>query len=152
MFDNLILLVFSGVWADVEMMKERFSKLLLGEDMSGCGTGVSTSLAISNAITNLCGMLCPLFFFFLQCLDDGIQKFHDIGFFLVIVIALSFPQFPATLFGQLWRLEPLPAEKKAMWRREMEWLLCVSDHIVELIPSWQTFPDGSKLEVTALAI
>lgn len=29
----------------------------------------------------------------------------------------------------------------------MEWLLCVSDHIVELTPSWQTFPDGTKLEV-----
>ncbi|KAF2306210.1 hypothetical protein GH714_015773 [Hevea brasiliensis] len=92
--------------SETEMMKERFSKLLLGEDMSGCGNGVCTALAISNAITNLC----------------------------------------ATLFGQLWRLEPLPTEKKAMWRREMEWLLCVSDHIVELIPSWQTFPDGSKLE------
>ncbi|CAK7342748.1 unnamed protein product [Dovyalis caffra] len=93
--------------SETEMMKERFSKLLLGEDMSGCGNGVCTALAISNAITNLC----------------------------------------ATLFGQLWRLEPLPPEKKAMWRREMEWLLCVSDHIVELMPSWQTFPDGSKLEV-----
>ncbi|XP_048225509.1 rop guanine nucleotide exchange factor 7 [Ricinus communis] len=93
--------------SEIEMMKERFSKLLLGEDMSGCGNGVCTALAISNAITNLC----------------------------------------ATLFGQLWRLEPLPPEKKAMWRREMEWFLCVSDHIVELIPSWQTFPDGSKLEV-----
>lgn len=34
-----------------------------------------------------------------------------------------------------------------MWQREMDCLLCVSDHIVELIPSWQTFPDGSKLEV-----
>lgn len=34
-----------------------------------------------------------------------------------------------------------------MWRREMEWLLSVSDHIVELTPNWQTFPDGSKLEV-----
>ena len=53
----------------------------------------------------------------------------------------------ATLFGQLWRLEPLAPEKKAMWRREMDWLLCVSDYIVELIPSLQTFPDGSKLEV-----
>ncbi|XP_072954761.1 rop guanine nucleotide exchange factor 7-like [Typha angustifolia] len=93
--------------SDAEMMKERFSKLLLGEDMSGCGKGVCTALAISNAITNLC----------------------------------------ATIFGQLWRLEPLPTEKKSMWRREMEWLLCVSDHIVELIPTWQTFPDGSKLEV-----
>lgn len=38
------------------MMKERFSKLLLGEDMSGSGKGVCTALVISNAITNLCGM------------------------------------------------------------------------------------------------
>ncbi|CAL9094083.1 unnamed protein product [Musa acuminata var. zebrina] len=96
-----------GCASDIELMKERFSKLLLGEDMSGCGKGVCTALAISNAITNLC----------------------------------------ATVFGQLWRLEPLPPEKKSMWRREMEWLLCVSDHIVDLMPSWQTFPDGSKLEV-----
>ncbi|KAG7549186.1 PRONE domain [Arabidopsis thaliana x Arabidopsis arenosa] len=93
--------------SEVEMMKERFSKLLLGEDMSGSGNGVCTALAISNAITNLC----------------------------------------ATLFGQLWRLEPLPTEKKEMWRREMEWLLCVSDHIVEMTPTWQTFPDGTKLEI-----
>ncbi|CAN7070064.1 hypothetical protein IGI04_042125 [Brassica rapa subsp. trilocularis] len=93
--------------SEIEMMKERFSKLLLGEDMSGSGNGVCTALAISNAITNLC----------------------------------------ATLFGQLWRLEPLPKEKKDMWRREMEWLLCVSDHIVEMTPTWQTFPDGTKLEI-----
>ncbi|KAK6145417.1 hypothetical protein DH2020_022237 [Rehmannia glutinosa] len=53
----------------------------------------------------------------------------------------------ATVFGQLWRLEPLPSEKKSMWKREMEWLLCVSDHIVEMIPSWQTFPHGSRVEV-----
>ncbi|GLT43794.1 hypothetical protein SLA2020_177250 [Shorea laevis] len=95
--------------SEIEMMKERFAKLLLGEDMSGSGKGVCTALAISNAITNLC----------------------------------------ASIFGQLWRLEPIPEEKKSMWRREMELLLCVSDHIVELIPSWQTFPDGSKLEVMA---
>lgn len=43
-------------YVEVEMMKERFSKLLLGEDMSGSGNGVCTALAISNAITNLCGM------------------------------------------------------------------------------------------------
>ncbi|KAL9231395.1 hypothetical protein vseg_006629 [Gypsophila vaccaria] len=93
--------------SEMEMMKERFAKLLLGEDMSGSGKGVCSALAISNAITNLC----------------------------------------ATIFGQLWRLEPLSLEKKSMWRREMEWLLCVGDHIVELIPTWQTFPDGKKLEV-----
>ena len=39
-----------------------------------------------------------------------------------------------------------------MWRREMDWLLCVSDHIVELVPTWQTFPDGTRLEVTSLAV
>ncbi|KAJ1286224.1 hypothetical protein BS78_03G336700 [Paspalum vaginatum] len=93
--------------SEMEMMKERFAKLLLGEDMSGSGKGVCTALAISNAITNLC----------------------------------------ATIFGQLWRLEPLPPEKKAMWRREMDWLLCVSDHIVELVPTWQSFPDGTRLEI-----
>ncbi|GMI80796.1 ROP (rho of plants) guanine nucleotide exchange factor 5, ROP GUANINE NUCLEOTIDE EXCHANGE FACTOR 5 [Hibiscus trionum] len=92
---------------EIDMMKERFAKLLLGEDMSGSGKGVCTALAISNAITNLC----------------------------------------ATIFGQLWRLEPISEEKKSMWKREMEWLVCVSDHIVEFIPSWQNFPDGSKLEV-----
>lgn len=36
-------------------MKERFSKLLLGEDMSGSGKGVCTAVTISNAITNLYG-------------------------------------------------------------------------------------------------
>uniref|UniRef100_A0A2P2JDE4 Rop guanine nucleotide exchange factor 3 n=2 Tax=Rhizophora mucronata TaxID=61149 RepID=A0A2P2JDE4_RHIMU len=39
--------------SDLEMMKERFAKLLLGEDMSGSGKGVCTAVAISNAITNL---------------------------------------------------------------------------------------------------
>jgi len=34
----------------------------------------------------------------------------------------------------------------------MELLLCVGDHIVELIPSWQTFPDGSKLEVILIMV
>ncbi|KAI8545118.1 hypothetical protein RHMOL_Rhmol07G0017800 [Rhododendron molle] len=38
---------------ELETMKERFSKLLLGEDMSGSGRGVCTAVAISNAMTNL---------------------------------------------------------------------------------------------------
>ncbi|KAE9448639.1 hypothetical protein C3L33_19469, partial [Rhododendron williamsianum] len=95
--------------SEIEMMKERFAKLLLGEDMSGGGKGVSTALAISNAITNL----------------------------------------SATVFGELWRLEPLAPQKAAMWRREMECLLCVSDSIVELVPSIQQFPGGGTYEVMA---
>lgn len=42
---------------ELEMMKERFSKLLLGEDMSGSGKGVCTAVTVSNAITNLYGKL-----------------------------------------------------------------------------------------------
>ncbi|KAG4146001.1 hypothetical protein ERO13_D05G131100v2 [Gossypium hirsutum] len=38
---------------DMDQMKEKFAKLLLGEDMSGGGKGVSSALALSNAITNL---------------------------------------------------------------------------------------------------
>lgn len=41
---------------EVEQIRERFAKLLLGEDMSGRGTGVSSALALSNAITNLAGI------------------------------------------------------------------------------------------------
>lgn len=39
----------------MDQMKERFAKLLLGEDMSGGGKGVSSALALSNAFTNLAG-------------------------------------------------------------------------------------------------
>eukprot|EP00249_Psilotum_nudum_P022246 c28433_g1_i1 orf=362-2386(-) len=93
--------------SEIEMMKERFAKLLLGEDMSGSGKGVCTALAISNAITNL----------------------------------------SASIFGELWRLEPLPRIRKIMWQREMEWFLAIADYMVELVPSLQTFPGGSTLEV-----
>ncbi|KAK9271442.1 hypothetical protein L1049_027033 [Liquidambar formosana] len=93
--------------SEVEVMKERFAKLLLGEDMSGGGKGVCSALAISNAITNL----------------------------------------SASVFGELWKLEPLVPQKKSMWCREMEWLLCASNSIVELIPSLQEFPGGRTFEV-----
>ncbi|KAG7565827.1 PRONE domain [Arabidopsis suecica] len=93
--------------SEIELLKERMAKLLLGEDMSGSGEGVCPALAISNAITNLY----------------------------------------AAILGQQWRLEPIPSEKKSMWRREIEVLLSVSDHIVELVPSFQNFPNGNKIEV-----
>lgn len=57
-FMNFIL-----VSSDVELMKERFAKLLLGEDMSGGGKGVSSALALSNAITNLAGKYVSWFLF-----------------------------------------------------------------------------------------
>ncbi|KAE8665812.1 Rop guanine nucleotide exchange factor 2 [Hibiscus syriacus] len=38
---------------ELETTRERFAKLLLGEDMSGNGRGVCSAVTISNAITNL---------------------------------------------------------------------------------------------------
>lgn len=92
---------------EIALMNDMFSNLLLGEDKSGRGHRVPTTLVISNAITYLC----------------------------------------ATLFGQIWRLKPLPPEKTTMWTIEMKWFHCVNDHFVELKPTWQTFSNGSKLEV-----
>ncbi|XP_062200964.1 rop guanine nucleotide exchange factor 3-like [Phragmites australis] len=94
---------------ELELVKERFSKLLLGEDMSGGSKGICTAVAISNAITNLY----------------------------------------ATVFGSCHKLEPLPAGKKSMWRREMDCLLSVCDYIVEFYPSTQSLPDGTKVEIMA---
>lgn len=54
-----------GFNSEMEQMKERFAKLLLGEDMSGGGKGVSSALALSNAFTNLAGMLLLLLLLFL---------------------------------------------------------------------------------------
>ncbi|XP_059287565.1 rop guanine nucleotide exchange factor 12-like [Lycium ferocissimum] len=90
--------------SDTEMMKEKFAKLLLGEDMSGGGKGVSSALALSNAITNLA----------------------------------------ASAFGEQKRLEPMPADRKTKWRKEIDWLLSVTDHIVEFVPSKQISKDGTS--------
>ncbi|KAJ8539287.1 hypothetical protein K7X08_013539 [Anisodus acutangulus] len=95
---------FFGTNIDMELMKEKFAKLLLGEDMSGGGKGVSSALALSNAITNLA----------------------------------------ASSFGEQKRLEPMPADRKAKWRREIDWLLSVTDHIVEFVPSKQLSKDGTS--------
>ncbi|KAK4754308.1 hypothetical protein SAY87_002412 [Trapa incisa] len=92
--------------SDFDLMKERFSKLLLGEDMSGGGKGVSSALALSNAITNLA----------------------------------------ASVFGEQRRLEPMQPERKARWKREIDWLLSVTDHIVEFVPSVQMI-NGINMEI-----
>ncbi|XP_012468089.1 rho guanine nucleotide exchange factor 8 isoform X2 [Gossypium raimondii] len=92
---------------DMEQMKERFSKLLLGEDMSGGGKGVPSALALSNAVTNLA----------------------------------------ASVFGEQVKLGPMAPETKARWRKEMDWLLSVTDHIVEFVPSQQKTKNGTNVEI-----
>jgi len=41
----------------------------------------------------------------------------------------------------------MSAERKARWRKEIGWLLSVTDYIVELVPSQQKGKDGSTFEV-----
>lgn len=91
-------------------MKEKFAKLLLGEDMSGTGKGVSSALALSNAVTNLA----------------------------------------ASVFGEHRKLEPMAPETKERWKREVGWLLSVTDHIVEFVPTRQTLENGTTMEVLFL--
>ncbi|KAL1532301.1 rop guanine nucleotide exchange factor 14-like isoform X1 [Salvia divinorum] len=94
-------------FSDVETMKEKFAKLLLGEDVTGGKKGVSTALALSNAINNLA----------------------------------------ASVFGELWKLEPLPEERRSEWQREMDWLLAPTNFMVELVPAKQNDANGRTLEI-----
>uniref|UniRef100_A0A8R7TGG0 PRONE domain-containing protein n=1 Tax=Triticum urartu TaxID=4572 RepID=A0A8R7TGG0_TRIUA len=96
-----------GPPSEMDLMKERFAKLLLGEDMSSTGKGVSSALALSNSITNLA----------------------------------------ASVFGEQRRLEPMSADRKARWKKEIGWLLSVTDHIVEFVPLQQVSEDGTSMEV-----
>ncbi|CAN4105199.1 unnamed protein product [Withania somnifera] len=88
-------------------MKEKFAKLLLGEDVTGGSKGISTALALSNAIMNLA----------------------------------------ASVFGELWKLEPLAEEQKRKWRTEMDWLLSPTNYMIELVPSKQSGSNGQRLEI-----
>ncbi|XP_047942698.1 rop guanine nucleotide exchange factor 9-like [Salvia hispanica] len=97
--------IFFGL--ETDMVKERFSKLLLGEDMSGSGKGVSSALALSNALTNLA----------------------------------------ASVFGEQSKLEPMSEERKTRWKREVDWLVSVTDHIVEFVASEQKGKDGTNMEI-----
>lgn len=53
----------------------------------------------------------------------------------------------ASVFGEQTRLEPMSPGRKARWRKEVDWLLSVTDHIVEFAPSHQRTKDGTSMEV-----
>ncbi|KAJ1694745.1 hypothetical protein LUZ63_011443 [Rhynchospora breviuscula] len=55
----------------------------------------------------------------------------------------------ATIFGTCHKLEPLPPEKKSMWRREMDCFLSVCDFILDPSPTEQTMPGGHGNEIMA---
>lgn len=93
--------------SDVDAMKEKFAKLLLGDDVSGGTKGLSTALALSNAITNLA----------------------------------------AEVFGEMWKLVPLPKESKIKWKREKDWLLSPANYMVQLVPAKQSGANGATMEI-----
>ncbi|MFS8005415.1 putative PRONE domain, Rop guanine nucleotide exchange factor [Helianthus anomalus] len=99
-------------------MKQRFAKLLLGEDMSGSDNGVSTVITVSNAITNLYGT-------------------HFLSDVLMI----------CTLRRAITYACSLNSEKKMMWKREMNCLLSFCDYIVEFIPTSQSLQNGKAIDV-----
>jgi len=41
----------------------------------------------------------------------------------------------------------MPPERKARWRKEIDWLLSVTDYIVEMVPVQQKNKDGTIMEV-----
>lgn len=126
-------------YLDMELMKEKFAKLLLGEDMSGGGKGVSSALALSNAITNLAGN------------HQYITKTCCLLLIWEVNFSYQCLVCAASVFGEMKRLEPMPAERKAKWRKEIGWLLSVTDHIVEFVPCKQISKAGINMEVPYLS-
>lgn len=45
-------------------------------------------------------------------------------------------------------MEPMAAERRARWRREIDWLLSVTNYVVEFAPSQQKNKDGTDMEVS----
>jgi len=53
-----------------------------------------------------------------------------------------------TVFGEMWKLEPLSEEMKRKWQREIDWLLSPTNYMVELVPSTQSGANGGIFEVS----
>ena len=56
--------------------------------------------------------------------------------------------YAVTVFGELWKLEPLSEERKSKWRREMGWLLSPTNYMVQLVPAKQNGANGGIFEVS----
>lgn len=54
----------------------------------------------------------------------------------------------ASVFGEQRKLEPMAPENRARWKREIDWLLSVTDHIVEFAPSQQKSANGTSMEAS----
>lgn len=71
------------------------------------------------------------------------------------LITIGNPTFfvrAASVFREQRKLEPMPPERKARWRKEVYWFLSVTDHIVQFVPSQQVSKDGTNMEVKPLTL
>lgn len=57
-----------------------------------------------------------------------------------------------SVFGEQMKLQPMYPETKKIWRKEMNLLLSVVDHIVQFVPSKQMGKNGAFTEVNAWTI
>ncbi|KAJ1689830.1 hypothetical protein LUZ63_013985 [Rhynchospora breviuscula] len=64
-----------------------------------------------------------------------------------LTLSNAITNLAASVFGEQRRFEPMEEERKARWKREIDWLLSVSDHIVEFVPTQQTLENGTVIEV-----
>ncbi|GAB4834850.1 hypothetical protein Ancab_033119 [Ancistrocladus abbreviatus] len=69
------------------------------------------------------------------------------GVTTALALSNGITNLAASVFGELWKLEPLPEEKKAMWRKEMDWFLSPANHMVELVPAKQSGTNGCSFEI-----
>lgn len=53
----------------------------------------------------------------------------------------------ASIFGEQTKLQPMAPDRRARWKKEIDWLLSVTDHIVEFVPSQQISKEGVCTEV-----
>jgi hypothetical protein len=52
------------------------------------------------------------------------------------------------VFGEQRRLEPMSADRRMRWKKEIDWILSVTDHIVEFVPLQHESEDGTIMEVS----
>ncbi|GKV10517.1 hypothetical protein SLEP1_g21867 [Rubroshorea leprosula] len=64
-----------------------------------------------------------------------------------LALSNAIANLAASIFGELWKLEPLSEERKNKWRREMDWLLSPTNYMVELVPAKQNDANGRTLEI-----
>ncbi|KAL1320266.1 rop guanine nucleotide exchange factor 14 isoform X1 [Arachis ipaensis] len=78
----------------------------------------------------------------LYCIQGGTK-----GLNTALALSNAISSLSVMVFGKLWKLEPLPEERKSKWQREMDWLLSPTNYMVELVPAKQNASIGEIFEI-----